>query len=178
MDYSHMEKEDILKVEPQFGHSEAQSVCENLSLNLVKCGSYLVVMPTEFDAVVLGEPYLAFMLLIDMKSGIYFTRIWNQTLAKGKAVLLIDFIEACVAFFGQNNKACVGYPIEDESDLSSQEFVISQTPVPRMVSKSCRRVVYKKFGSCPDCISLRHNMKSKKSGNFKLQSNYFTLIRF
>ena len=158
-----MDNEDILKVEPQFGHSEAQSVCENMSLNLVKCGSYLVVIPTEFDAVVLGEPYLAFMLLIDMKSGIYFTRIWNQTLVKGKAVLLRDFIEACVAFFGQNNKACVGYPIGDESDSSSHEFVISQTPVPRKVSKSCHRVVYEKFGSCPDCLSLRHDKKSQST---------------
>ena len=149
-----------LKVQPKFGQNEARYVCEKLSLNLMKCGNYLVVMPSEFDTVILGEPYLASMLLIDLDSGLYFGRIWNQTLAKGKALHLRDFIEVCVAFFVLNNKPCIGYPIKDEGDLSRHEFVLSQTPVPRMMSKSCHKVVHKKVSSCYECLSLRYQEKS------------------
>merc|ERR1711879_353238 len=100
------------------------------------------------------------MLLIDLDSGLYFGRIWNQTLAKGKAFHVRDFIEACVAFFGQNNKPCIGYPFLDVNDLPSDDMVLTQTPVPRMVSKSCFKVVNEKNDSCSECLSLRYHVKS------------------
>lgn len=165
-----------VKIEPPFGQMEARSVCEDLSLNLVNFGSYLVVTRSAFDAVISGEPYIAIMLLIDMKSGMFYKRIWNQTVEKGKALKLEDFVEACTSFFCHNERPCLGYMLEDKNDLVGRDYLISQTPVPRIISKLCHKTVRKegkeKVHSCSECINLRYqktNMKVNTDFELKVE---------
>ena len=140
------------KIESRLCKRDAVNVCDKLSLNYVNIGSYLVAMRSEFDAMIAGEPYVAAMLLIDLKSGSYFERIWNQTVARGKALNLGDFVDECQRFFKQRARPCLGLPIETVNDELRNGCLISQTPVPRMMSKSCLRVVHEeasdKVSSC------------------------------
>ena len=65
------------------------------SLASLKIGDYLVVMRSDFDVVLLGEPYLASMLLFNLRTGRCIARIWNQTVKVVKAVTREQFAEAC-----------------------------------------------------------------------------------
>ena len=146
------------KPKPSFGQAEVEGVCGRLSLSSVSLGKYLVVMRSGFDVVIAGEPYLALMLLLELDSGKFLTRIWNQTITRGRAISLEQFVEACETFFARNGKPCLGLP-EDEDEQVLQDFLVSQTPVPRKVSKSCQRVVSRDAGdeipSCSECFKLR-----------------------
>ena len=152
------DQEDNWAKKPRYGQAEAESVCGRLSLTSVSLGKYLVLMRSGFDLVIAGEPYLALMLLLDLDSGKFLTRIWNQTITRGCALSLEEFVEACETFFAHNGKPCLGLP-EDEDEQVMQDFLISQTPVPRKVSKSCQRVVSRETGdeipSCIECFKLR-----------------------
>ena len=145
---------------PRFGQAEVEGVCRRLSLSSVSLGKYLVVMRSGFDVVIAGEPYLALMLLLEPDSGKFLTRIWNQTITRGRAHSLEEFVEACETFFARNGKPCLGLP-ENEDEQVLQDFLVSQTPVPRKVSKSCQRVVSRdadksdEIPSCPECFKLR-----------------------
>ena len=145
-------------------------------------------MRSEFDVVISGEPHLAVMLLIDTKSGIHFERIWSQTVARGRALTLGDFVEACIRFFKQNERPCLGFPMEVENDPLRSDCLISQTPVPRMISKSCRKVVHKeasdKVISCHECLSARTQCYGKITNTkFELKEEpesdiiYFTFCK-
>merc|ERR1719429_569981 len=43
------------------------------------------------------------MLLLDMDTGNFLTRIWNQTVTRGTALHLAEFVEACETFFGRTS---------------------------------------------------------------------------
>ena len=55
-------------------------------------------------------------------------------------------------------KPCLGYP-EDEDEHLLEEFLVSQTPVPRKISKMCHRVLGREAGgnthSCSECLKIR-----------------------
>ena len=72
-----------------------RSVVASLSLASVTLGDYLVVMRSDFDVVLFGEPYLASMLLYSLKTGSLIARIWNQTVKMAKAITREQFEEAC-----------------------------------------------------------------------------------
>ena len=44
----------------------------------VTFGDYLVVMRSDFDVTIEGEPYLALMLLYNTRDSKFMARIWNQ----------------------------------------------------------------------------------------------------
>ena len=54
---------------PGFDRENVDSVLAALSLTSVNFGDYAVVMRSEFDLSVAGEPYIALMLLLNVKSG-------------------------------------------------------------------------------------------------------------
>ena len=141
---------------PSFGLEQARSVLASLSLMSVTFGDYLVVMRSDFDVTIEGEPYLALMLLYNTKDGKFMARIWNQTVFTGSAPALNQFVDACEKHF--SGKPCLGYP-EDEAEHAMQEFFISQTPIPRKISKTCLRVLDKEVGgevhSCAECLKLK-----------------------
>ena len=157
---------------PRYGQAEVESVCGRLSLSSVSLGKYLVVMRSGFDVVIAGEPYLALMLLLELDSGKFLTRIWNQTITRGCALSLEGFVEACETFFARNGKPCLGLP-EDEDEQVMQDFLVSQTPVPRKVSKSCQRVVGRESGddipSCKECFKLRDLKSFAPETEFKTE---------
>ena len=55
----------------QFDLEEAKGILASLSLTSVAFEDYLIVMRSEFDVNILGQPYLALMLLFNVKSGKY-----------------------------------------------------------------------------------------------------------
>ena len=140
----------------RFDLEEAKGILASLSLTSVNFEDYLIILRSEFDVNILGQPYLALMLLFNVKSGEYISRIWNQTTSVGTAHTLEQFMEACQDLFGQG-KPCVGC-IEDEEGHVADGFLVSHTPVSRKVSRTCRKVLGKtakeETQSCPECLRL------------------------
>ena len=153
-----------LKLRPEFDRGEAEAALASMSLaSLSLTDGHLVVMRDSFDVRVAGEPYHALMLLLDVRSGRYMARIWNRTEFRGEAVTLDQLTEACRRHFF-SGRPCVGYP-EDEDEQGMHEFLVSQTPVPRKISKACHRLLndplegdatYEpKSDACPECLKLK-----------------------
>ena len=44
----------------------------------VTLGDYVVILRSDFDLTLAGEPYIAVMLLLDRRSGRFLARIWNR----------------------------------------------------------------------------------------------------
>ena len=55
----------------QFDLEEAKGILASLSLTYVTFEDYLIVLRSEFDVSILGQPYLALMLLFNVNSGKY-----------------------------------------------------------------------------------------------------------
>ena len=136
---------------------EAVSVLQNLSLKWLTIGDYVVVMNSQVDATIGGEPYLALQLWFNVKSGKVIRRIWDQTVALEKVNNGKEFREACMSHF--NGRPCIGNLTHaDVNEASPHDFVISQTPVPRRISRSCEKVLdvgtIASIKSCPECLKF------------------------
>ena len=77
----------------------AKKVISALSLTSVRMGNFLVVLKSDFDLNMSGEPYIALMLLLDLRSGKYMSRVWNQTVSTGYALGEDKLMEACKSLF-------------------------------------------------------------------------------
>ena len=101
-------------------------------------------------------------------------RIWNQTVTRGTAFHLAEFVEACETFFGRNERPCLGLPEPEDAHDASQDFLISQTPVPRKISTTCQRVIGTEMGdklkSCRECLKL---MSSNNNFNVDCKPEVF-----
>ena len=60
--------------DPWFDLNEAQSALRELRLETLLVNDYLVVVKSEFDSNIGGEPYIALMLLFNMKMGVFMAR--------------------------------------------------------------------------------------------------------
>ena len=80
-----MEEEGIKKEEAalELSLENATEVLSKLSLVSVTIGDYLVIMRSQFDLTISGEPYIGLVMLLSLKDGAYISRIWNQTVASG-----------------------------------------------------------------------------------------------
>ena len=139
------------------------SALDNLSLNWATIGEYIVVMNDKINVTIGVEPYLARQLWFNVKSGKIISRIWDQTVSVGRAVKVAQFSEACISHF--EGRPCIGYL--SCIDLNSlQDFVVSQTPVPRKISRTCQKVFKLKtkdfVQSCWDCLQLGITVKQEK----------------
>ena len=85
---------------------EAKGVLASMSLISVTFGHYLLVMRSQYDVMLSGEPYVALMLWLNVETGKFVTRIWNQTAARGEAMTIEQFAEACHTHFSQG-KPCL-----------------------------------------------------------------------
>ena len=63
---------------PKIDLAEAQGVLAAMALTSVTVGEYLVVLRSQFDVFITGEPYPALMILFNLTSGKVLARIWNQ----------------------------------------------------------------------------------------------------
>ena len=144
-------------VEMKFDTEEAKGSLNALSLASNIFGDYMVVMESEISIILSGEPYVAFMLLFNVKTGKYFARIWNQTVVSGKVNSVKELYEACDAFFWRG-RPCLGCPVPDSEDYASNEFIISQTPMKRKYSRVCKKVQAVVDASdvraCSECLKL------------------------
>lgn len=135
---------------------EARECLKILSLQSVTLRDYLIIMRSDFDVEISGEPYVAYILVFQPRSGLYLARIWNQTVATGYATSTQQLQKACTLHFSQG-RPCIGYPLRDQR-RDGNRFVISQSPMPRVISKKCRRVIAERgtFGttSCHECLDL------------------------
>ena len=68
LDTGHDESLLCNKTKCQFNIDEAKAILASLSLKSVTFEDYLIVMRSEFDVNILGQPYLALMLLFNVKS--------------------------------------------------------------------------------------------------------------
>ena len=142
----------------------AKTSLNGLSLTSNVFGDYMVVMESEVSIILSGEPYVAFMLLVDVKTGNYFARIWNETVQSGTVNSEEELFEVCDAFFWQG-RPCLGCPVSDSDELATNEFIISHTPIKRKYAKACQRVLIiveaSDVRACKECLKLS-NIKCEK----------------
>ena len=145
------------EIKEEFGLDEAMDILSSLSLTSVTIGTYLVVMRSDFDLTISGQPYIGLTLLLDLKTGKYISRIWNQSVATGDVARGGHFKELCDHHFGQG-KPCLGCPEKEKEKLGSEEFLISQTPIPRKISTKCRKTLGKEastsISTCTECKKI------------------------
>lgn len=152
--------------------NEAKRIIASQSLSSLKLGDFLVVTNSDFDLTISDEPYLALMLLYNLKSGKYLARIWNQTVAVGWAFKDNELNKACQDLFGQG-MPCIGYPIKQcQIENTLQHYLVSHTPIPRIVSKTCQKFLGQFYRSdclsCLECQKLRgSNENDKKESSFQ-----------
>ena len=58
----------------QFDFDEAKRVLKELGLQSIIINDYLVTIKSDFDATIKGEPYVALMLLFNMRLGLFMAR--------------------------------------------------------------------------------------------------------
>merc|ERR1712066_473939 len=107
----------------QFGHEggqemkvrldKAREILSTLSLTSVKMGNFLLVLKSDFDLDISGEPYIALMLILDLRSGRHISRVWNQTVSTGCALGEGKLMEACKSLFCRG-RPCMGHPISEK----------------------------------------------------------------
>ena len=100
---------------------EAKGVLASLSLTSVTFGRFLLVMRSECDVIIAGEPYVALMLWLDVQTGKFITRVWNQSVSTGDAATLDQFVEACQTHFGQGKSS--GCPIKIRIWMSELKLI-------------------------------------------------------
>ena len=127
---------------------KATRALARLRLESLVIGDYLVVVRSDIDAFIDGDPYVALMLMFNMMSGYFIARVWNETVTVGTIQRLEDFLQSCKEHF--HFKPCIGCPsVEDESE--SHRYL---QPKIRF-SKGCHRFLKEKdMGSCPECEAL------------------------
>ena len=64
---------------------DARRIISSQSLSSFKLGDFLVITNSSFDITICDEPYLALLLLYNLKCGKFIARIWNQTVEFGWA---------------------------------------------------------------------------------------------
>ena len=148
-----------------FDLEAVRNCLHGLALTCNHFGNYMVVMESEINIILSGQPYVAFMLLFNMKTGKYFARIWNKTVVSGEATSEEEISQACSTFFSQG-RPCLGCPVDDSKDNSTtNDFIISQTPIRRKYSNACHKRLGQGFPSdvnkCSECLKLM---------NFKLEA--------
>ena len=80
---------------PKIDLVKAQSAIKKLSLTSVALGDYMVVLRSDIDTFICDEPYIPLMMLLNVKSGRYLTRVWSQTVIEGIVTHVDDFTEVC-----------------------------------------------------------------------------------
>ena len=135
---------------------EAFEACSALNLTQVKLGGYLIVLNSDFDVVLCEEPYVALMLLLNVDSGKFIARIWNETVTVGKIANAEQFIEVVRNFFS-SGKPCVGL-IEYEPPENERAYLTSYAPIHRKVSKTCNKIIDvshdREVITCAECQKL------------------------
>ena len=123
---------------------KAKNIISTLSLTSVRMGHFLVILKSEFDLNISGEPYIAVMLLLDLNSGKFISRVWNQTLSTGYALDEATLMEACKSLF------CGGRPCPGHQ--------VSEKPFPRKLSSKCKKVLDNDVGAdeitCVECSKV------------------------
>ena len=135
---------DEIQEKAQINLLQVKCVLSSLALTSVKVGNFIVVMRSEFDLSLLGEPHIALMLLLDLKSGKYLSRVWNQTVATGSAVDEGKLTDACKNLFFKG-RPCLGHPVGDK-------------PFPRKMASKCKIVLGNDAGmnetTCQECSKI------------------------
>ena len=144
------------EVSQELNLNNAKEVLEELSLTSVQFRDYLLIMNSDFDLIISEEPYHALTLLFDVRTWRYMARIWNCTVTTGNALSLKEFADVCRDHFSER-RLCLGL-LEDEAALENRGILITQTPLPRIMSKTCLRDIGRDAEgdvySCSECLKL------------------------
>ena len=142
-----------------FDFQDVSTAITGLSLTTLLMGEFLVIMNSKPDVIVFDEPYLSLMILVEKNSGRYIRRIWNRTVGKGKIYAMDKIVELCKKHFFQG-RPCLGSP-QNEDEEDDKDFLITQTPIARKISKFCHEVLGSNAKSdataCHECLKLGDN---------------------
>ena len=148
--------EDVMQ-ELQVNLKDVKCAIDSLSLAAIRIGNYIVLLKSDFDLNICGEPYISLMLLLNMRSGRYFARLWGETIASGTAIERTQILEVCSTHFCQGIP-CLGLLEKKGEKLLGGKFLVSHTPVRRKVAKTCNKFIGKDSGdnlrTCPECLRL------------------------
>ena len=84
---------------------EAAKIIADLGLSSLLLGDYMVIVKSDFDLILAGEPYLALMLLFNLRNGTFISRVWNQTVKRGVVSSTKQFVGECNKYFEQGSSS-------------------------------------------------------------------------
>ena len=138
---------------PDLDIEVTKGILTTLSLTSFTLGDYLVVTRDKFDVILSGDPYIALMVLFNLKSGRFIARVWNETLNAGLVENSDQVVGVCRRHF-DGVQPCIGQPVE-----SGEEENVVKIPLPRKVSKNCHKVIRSSQSvemlCCPECIKVK-----------------------
>ena len=138
----------------EFDLEKVRGSLAQLSLASVVLGDFLMVLNSTFDIFIDEEPYLASVFLLNTKSGVYNMRVWSHSILRGEILTMDHLVQICKDQFSQG-RPCIGITYawigKDEEECS----LLSQTPTPRKVSKSCLKFVKNYYDEqCSECKKM------------------------
>ena len=73
---------------------DVKEALASLFLTTLDFGKYLLVMRSECDLIIREEPYIAYMLWLNVESGQIISRTWNKTICSGYITKLYQLVHA------------------------------------------------------------------------------------
>lgn len=138
-----------------------KAVLDDLDLSAVRCGDdWTCLQRSNFDSVILGEPYHSVQLIIDKKNKRFLSRVWSHTKDKGHFSDFTELTSICRKVF-KRTRACAGHhqllrPPAQDSDA----FLVLRYPFLRVISRCCELTCIDESGDtdlpglCNSCRTL------------------------
>ena len=114
------------------------------SLNQRSVQDWLILTRSDFDCVVLDNPYLAQSFWLHLSTGRFTSRVWNKILATGFVADLETAVQKIWEYF-DGTAPCLGIigGLEDEDNVVTESYIISDLPYKRKISSNCLSIASK-----------------------------------
>ena len=142
-------------------HQHLSDTLEDLHLQLITIGDWILVQRGTFDIHVMEEPYHSVQIYANMKSMKFIRRVWGMSERSGELKTVDDLRDLCIATFNKS-VVCLGHICPDpDRDI---DLVQVKYPFTRWISDSCC-IRYSKdqcgeiIGICSACSGGAVNIK-------------------
>ena len=166
------DNEDTSSKEMNMDHQQLSDTLEDLNLQLITIGVWILVQRVTFDIYVKEEPYHSVQIYANLKTMKYVRRVWGISERRGELKRMDDLRDLCIATFNKST-VCSGHIGPDSGrDL---DLVEVKYPFTRWISDSCC-IRYSKdqcdeiIGLCTACsggaannISINKEMDEKRT---------------
>ena len=107
----------------------------------LQINGWILLLRSEFDCFIEGEPHQAFSFLFNVESGRFLSRVWGKTLDQGKVATIPSLIAKVRDTFNDRRMPCLGLKSFSEEGDSNSLAMPTIFPFAREISKQCQFTV-------------------------------------